>query len=248
MWDKRREHATTAYTEYHLTGDGVNKIISQQGRTFDLCASFKVDHSLDTWTVITSWRLLTINGGIKLTCTCAMCMYSKWMKKLKQSYIHSDPNHFEHFPLFCCHWSTFWFPYFQRHLLLVDPDIQTIALWILLMLVLLLVSFSLFHPFLYDLPLMIFVFQLIFLFELIFVFFFVSCIVAMMELPLMQWTCLEAVQKTLGWWQNHAAVGWYADNGNAIFGILSERELNAWLARKKQGTRRYSESSSEAIV
>ena len=129
----------------------------------------------------------------------------------------------------------------------VDPDIQTIALWILLMLVLLLLSFSLFYPF-DDLPLMIFVFQLIFLFELIFVFFFVSCIVAMMELPLMQWTCLEAVQKTLGWWQNHAAVGWYADNGNAIFGILSERELNAWLPRKKQGTRWYSESSSEAIV
>ena len=103
----------------------------------------------------------------------------------------------------------------------VDPDIQTIALWILLMLVLLLFSFSLFHPF-DDLPQMIFVFQLIFLFEFIFVFFFVSCIVAMMELPLMQWTCLEAVQKTLGWWQNHAAVGWYADNGSALFGILSE--------------------------
>ena len=43
----------------------------------------------------------------------------------------------------------------------VDPDIQTIALWILLMLVLLLLSFSLFYPF-DDLPLMIFVFQLIF--------------------------------------------------------------------------------------
>ena len=129
----------------------------------------------------------------------------------------------------------------------VDPDIQTIALWILLMLVLLLLSFSLFSSVWWFTPNDICLSTDFFVWIDIRLF---LCILYCGD----DGVALDAVNLFGGSSKN----SWVVTKPRRGWMICRQWKCHIWntigkgikclVGQKKQGTRRYSESSSEAIV